>query len=128
MFSTSHNVPQWASDAKTTLILGANEAALKLWRYPRDKFIGLPATNLLCAEEVPRAEKLKHINLWGETGPWKCTRGDGSVFFMRVRWQQIIYSGQLCDYVFCTEMGDSLETMQPLPELIPAKSPNTAKP
>jgi PAS domain-containing protein len=108
-----HNfrVPQWLSDATSNVIVEANEAALQVWRYPREQFVGLPATALLCEEEVPKSERIRHTNLWGETGPWRCRRGDGSECYMRVRWQQIDYKGRLCNYVFAVELGETLDLM-----------------
>jgi len=114
MFNLSNTLPQWVSDASSTAIVDANDAALRLWRYRRDEFIGRPATDLLCEEEVPRSERLRQINQWGETGPWRCKRGDGSEFFMSVRWQQVVHNGLLCNFVFPTAVGESLESLHPI--------------
>jgi hypothetical protein len=123
MFGLSDNrVPQWLSDPKTNLLLDANDAALQFWRYSREQFIGLPATDLLSADEVPRSEYLKHRNLWGETGPWKCRRGDGSLCFVKVRWHQIMYNGHLSDFAFLTALGENLESLQPTHELLETKA------
>jgi PAS domain-containing protein len=69
MLDRSSPMPQWISDAATTLIVDANEAALRFWRYTREQFIGMPATRLLFEEEVPRSEEMRRKNQWGETGP-----------------------------------------------------------
>jgi len=105
-------VPQWHSDAKTSLILDANEAAARLWGYKREEFLGLPATALLCPEELPKQRRIQKANRWGETGPWKCRRKDGSVFYILLRWHQMTIDGRLCDFCFVVELGESLATMR----------------
>lgn len=128
MFALSDKLPQWVSDAETTIIMDATDSALKLWRYKRADFVGRPATDLLCTEEVPKSERLRRINLWGQTGPWRCRRGDGSEFFMSVRWQQLTYKGTLCNYVFPVEIGESLDSMRKIVNKGMPKAPASHKP
>src|SRR3954467_6882699 len=125
MFGLGNNrIPQWLSDPKTGRLVDANDAALQFWRYSREQFIGQPATDLLCKEEVPKSEDLSRKNLWGETGPWRCRRGDGSLCVVKVRWHQIPYNGTLCDFVFPIAVGDTLESLQPTTERPSAKAFN----
>lgn len=113
MLAKSSSLPQWLSDAKTTHIVDANDAALDFWRYTRERFIGMPATQLLFEDEVPLSEGLRKRNLWGETGPWRCRRGDGSQCYMVVRWQEIEYEGRRCHFVFPVKFGESLSSLEP---------------
>jgi hypothetical protein len=123
MFSKSNPLPQWISDTETALLVDANDVALKLWRYERDNFIGRLATNLLCESEVQKSESQRRLNKWGESGPWKCRRGDGSECFMLVRWQQIDYQGRLCNFVIGIEVGETLDSMKPIAPQAQAASP-----
>ena len=110
----SSPIPMWYSDAETEQIVDANDAALQFWRYDRSQFIGMRATQLLEAEELPRQKKAAQRNLWGETGPWKCRRGDGSRLYATVRWQRITHMSRLCDFVFVATAGDSLTSLERL--------------
>jgi PAS domain-containing protein len=105
-------VPMWCCDADTSRVFDANEAALRFWRYEREHFIGMPSTNLLCPEELARQAKLAKMNLWGETGPWKCRRGDGSILYVKVRWQRAMSGKRVCDFVFLSGVGESVESIE----------------
>ena len=105
-------VPMWCSDADTEEIVDTNDAALRFWRYDRAQFVGMRATRLLCVEEMPRQQELAKQNLWGETGPWKCRRGDGTILYVTVRWQRMMRSKRVCDFVFASAAGDSVASLE----------------
>lgn len=114
MFDPSSPIPQWYSDADTEKILKANKAALRFWGYDESKFVGMLATNLLDQRELARQKKLARENRWGETGPWKCRRADGSEVFVKVRWQRIKEDERLCDFTFIVEAGMTQDSLAPL--------------
>ena len=114
MFTRYSPIPQWFSDPESGTIVEANSAALRFWGYSREQFIGLDATRLLAAAELPKQKKLAKANVWGETGPWQCERADGSQAFVKLRWQKISYGDRLYDFAFVTEAGVTQETLTPL--------------
>jgi PAS domain S-box-containing protein len=113
MISNRSPLPQWCSDAKSTLLVDANDAALRFWGYDRDQFIGMPATRLLCEEELPKQLEAANLDRWGETGPWKCRRADGTVLYMTVRWHRGNYRERYCDCVYLVAVGESIESLKP---------------
>jgi PAS domain-containing protein len=115
VLSSFSSVPQWISDHETGLIVDANPSAFEFWRYSRDTFIGLPALSLLVEEERFESEAIRRANRWGKTGPWKCVRGDNSIFFLTVRWHQMrLANGRFSNFVFAVEAGETISTMKPL--------------
>ena len=108
----SSRVPMWCSDADTDELIDANDAALRFWRYERQQFIGMQATQLLSPDELPKQRTLAKRNLWGETGPWKCRRGDGSFVYATVRWQRVMQADRVCDFVFVAAGGESLASIE----------------
>ena len=114
MFDRASEIPQWVVDASRNVICDVSDSALRVWRYARKDLIGRSALDLLCEEERPKSEKLRRANRWGETGPWKCRRGDGSLVYMTVRWQQVQYEGRWCIFVFVLTWGETLSNMQPV--------------
>jgi hypothetical protein len=112
VISSSSSLPQWCSDAESTLLVDANDAALRMWGYDRDQFIGMPATRLLCEEELPKQMEVAKRNVWGETGPWKCRRNDETLFYLTVRWHRAMYRGHLCDCVYVVTVGESIHSLK----------------
>jgi|tagenome__1003787_1003787.scaffolds.fasta_scaffold18380941_1 PAS domain S-box-containing protein len=114
MFNPSSPIPQWYSDAETEQILKANKAALRFWGYDEGEFLRMRATQLLFPEELARQKKLARENRWGETGPWRCRRRNGSELFVKVRWQRMMSDNRLCDFAFIVEAGDTRDSMTPV--------------
>lgn len=114
MFDPASAIPQWYSDAQTAKIVKANKAALRFWGYKETEFVGMPATRLLDQSELQRQKEFARKNRWGETGPWRCRRGDGSEVFVKVRWQRLTADERLCDFAFVVEAGETPSSMAPL--------------
>jgi PAS domain-containing protein len=113
MISHISLLPQWCSDAESTVLLDVNDAALRMWRYDRDQFLGMPATRLLCEEELPKQLEAAKANRWGDTGPWKCRRGDGTVFYLTLRWHRGLQGERLCDFAYVVGVGESIQNLRP---------------
>jgi len=114
MFSKTSHVPQWIADLRAGRMLEANDAALEFWRMTREQFLTSKFDEFIHPEEMPRWEKYIKMDRWGESGPWKCTRGDGTIFYCWTRWQMIDYEGTQCAIVFPVRAGDSVGTMAEL--------------
>jgi PAS domain-containing protein len=114
MFSRNSHIPEWVGDLRAGRMLDANDAALKFWRMTLDQFLTTEIENFFQPEEVPRWETFIEQMAWGESGPWKCTRGDGTIFHCSTRWQMIHYQGVYCAFVFPLRAGDTPATMKEL--------------
>jgi PAS domain S-box-containing protein len=111
MIDHSSAVPMWCSESETGLIVDANDAALRFWGYARESFIGMPATRLLCDDELKRQRKLTRTAIRGVTGPWKCRRADGSIVIVTVRWERTTKRDKSHDMVTLHSAGDRAETL-----------------
>ena len=112
MFSRVSPIPQWLADLQARKMLDANEAALKFWRMTREQFLSVKVDDFFHPDEITRWENFVADNTWGESGPWKCSRGDGTIFYCTVRWQMTDYQGAYCAFVFPLRAGDSPTTME----------------
>lgn len=111
MFSHVSPIPQWVGDLGARRMLDANQAALRFWRMSLDQFLNLPMEEFFQPEEVPRWENFIEEMAWGESGPWRCTRGDRSIFYCSIRWQMIDYRGVYAAFVFPLRAGDTPTSM-----------------
>lgn len=111
MFNRNSPVPQWVADLEHRKMLDANDAALEFWRMIRQEFLTKDVELFFHADELTRWETYIASGRWGESGPWKCTRGDGTVFYCSTRWQMIDYNGVHCAFVFPLRSGDSPTAM-----------------
>jgi PAS domain S-box-containing protein len=107
-------LPQWIADLRGGKMLDANDAALQFWGMTREQFLAANFDRFFHPEEMPRWEEYVQKDVWGESGPWKCTRGDGAVFYCTVRWHMMQYQGVYCAFVFPLYAGDSPAAMAPL--------------
>src|SRR5581483_8925148 len=99
MFRKASRVPQWIVDLDERRMLDANEAALEFWRLTHEEFLARPVQEFLHPSELARWKKYIATGKWGESGPWKCVRGDGSLFYCFARWQMVEYRGTYCGFV-----------------------------
>src|SRR5262249_31168560 len=114
MFEHRSSIPQWVADLGQRKMVEVNQAALKFWGMTREQFLTSDFDKFFHPDEMPRWEVFIQENRWGESGPWRCTRGDGSVFYCTVRWQMIEHDGRQCAFVFALRAGDSPKTMTDL--------------
>ena len=114
MFSHKSTVPQWIVDLKELVMLDSNEAGLKLWRMSIDQFRSTAPEDFFHPDGVPRWIQYLKTQAWGESGPWKCIRGDGTIFYCTVRYQLIDHKGKQVGFVFALRAGESLETIASL--------------
>ena len=111
MFNRTSSIPQWVADLQRHRMVDANEAALTFWGMTREQFLTNEFSKFFHPEEMPRWKVFIEKDQWGETGPWKCTRGDGTVFYCTARWQMIDHDGNPCAFVFPVRAGNSPSTM-----------------
>jgi PAS domain-containing protein len=124
MINRTSPVPQWVADLGRRRMLDANEAALKFWRMTQDQFLTTDIERFFHKDEVERWENYIDQQTWGESGPWRCTRGDGTIFYCTIRWHMMEYQGVYSAFVFPLRAGDLPTTMVD----VEFKQPANAKP
>lgn len=111
MFNRASSLPQWVADLDRRRMVDVNAAALQFWGMTREQFLTSDFDKFFHPEGMGRWETFTQEDRWGESGPWKCTRGDGSVFYCTVRWQMIDHNAAHCAFVFPVRAGGSPESM-----------------
>jgi PAS domain S-box-containing protein len=111
MFSRTSSLPQWVADLEDRKMVDVNEAALQFWGMTREQFLTNDFDKFFHPEEMGRWKTFIQEDRWGESGPWKCTRGDGTIFYCTVRWQMIDHDGVQQAFVFPVRAGDSPKRM-----------------
>ena len=111
MFNRASSLPQWVADLEGRKMVDVNEAALQFWGMTREQFLTNEFDKFFHPEEMMRWQTFIEQDRWGESGPWKCTRGDGSIFYCTTRWQMIEHNGAHCAFVFPVRAGDSPNSM-----------------
>ncbi len=111
MFNPISSLPQWVADLNRRKMVDVNQAALTFWGMTRTQFLTNDFAKFFHPDEMPRWEVFIEQDRWGESGPWKCTRGDGSVFYCTTRWQMIDHDGAQCAFVFPVRAGEQPNTM-----------------
>ena len=114
MFSKTTHIPQWVVDLRARCMVDVNDAALNFWRMTREQFLTNSVETFFHPDEMPRWEAFIKANRWGETGPWRCRRGDQTEFYCTVRWQLIESEGNDRAIVFAVRAGDSVANIADL--------------
>lgn len=122
MISLTSHIPQWIADLENRRMLDVNPAALQFWRMTRQQFLAASFSQFFHPDEMPRWENYIQQGTWGETGPWKCTRGDGTVFYCTVRWHMMDHQGVYSALIFPVRAGDSPTTMVQLENRAPGRA------
>src|ERR1700674_5426020 len=99
------SAPCWYTDSRTLIVKGANAAALRLFGYSEEEFIGMSAVRLVSSLDRPRIDAIRAAEKRGEAGSFTYIRKDGSTFRADIRWHQSEYRGALCDCAIVTGVG-----------------------
>jgi PAS domain S-box-containing protein len=96
------------ADLETERFIAASDAALRLFGYSRDEFMGLRPKDIVVAEEHSglEARRARSRARWGEGHTWTCIRRDGSRFTMKVRFHVTEVNGRQAYLVMATDVRD----------------------
>ena len=91
-----HPDPLWVYDQGTTAFLAVNDAAVKLYGYTRNEFLGLTLDAIRPAEDVPRLREHRSHAGSGlvEAGEWRHRKKDGTVFDVEVTRHTLTFAGR----------------------------------
>ncbi len=101
--------PMWITDENTLEFLDVNEAALKLYGWPREAFLRMTAKDIRPPEDVPQF--LRQMTQQGGSraafvGEWRHLRRDGSVFDVSITISCIPYAGRAARLVLVNDITD----------------------
>ncbi len=104
-------LPTFLYDPETLTILAANKAAVMVFGYTQQEFIGLSLLVTVHPEDAahlkPAIERSQKVG-YSSTGKWKNVKKDGSSFYMRVHSNATVYNNKPCRIVVAFDIEDEL--------------------
>ncbi len=107
--------PMYVYDLAQTRFIAVNDAALRLYGYTRDAFIGMPVEELIAPEEVPRFRSavgdLKRGRYHGlsYSGLWQHRRRDGSELDVEITATDHLFDGSPARVVLALDVTERVE-------------------
>jgi PAS domain S-box-containing protein len=108
----SNPVPMWICDQETLQFLEVNQAAVKLYGYSREEFLGMGLTDIHPPHDVPRL--LKHLGrgrseleFWGH---WQQSRKDGRVMDVEITSNELDLAGRPAVLMMVQDITPHLRT------------------
>jgi PAS domain S-box-containing protein len=101
------SVPVWRIDVDTMRYIDANDAAVKMFGYPREELLQKTIFDIIAPEhQAALKQHLTHRRDTGEVGEWICRRKDGSRFGFKVRYQDEEVSGSTISFRYASEVRE----------------------
>ena len=110
------NDPMFIYSIEDLKFLKVNEAALKLYGYTEDEFLGMDLTDLYAPEDIQTLvetsskETVEH----GFTGPWRHKKKDGSTVLVEINKSKVDYEGVLSHFNIIKDISKDIETEKEL--------------
>ncbi len=114
---SAHPFPMWMYDRATLCFLDVNRAAVDVYGYSREEFLGMKILDIRPPEEVPVLLRVVTQDITGfiRPGVWRHRRKDGSIIFVAITACQYQYdeiAGELVVAVDVTEKCQMEETLR----------------
>jgi hypothetical protein len=108
LFDANPN-PMWVFDPETLAFLAVNQAAVRLYGYSLDEFLGMTIKDIRPPDEVPALlERLQDpaSGVSRSDGPWKHRRKDGSCLDVEISSSAIVFGGTAARLILATDVSD----------------------
>lgn len=102
----SHPQPMWVYDLQTLRFLEVNEAAISLYGYSRDEFLGMSIKSIRPIEDWPQLEENLNKSTGGlqRSGEWRHRLKDGRIVFVEISSSEIDFEGRGARLVIATDV------------------------
>ncbi len=102
----NHPNPLWIFDINTLKFLAVNNAAINNYGYSKEEFLEMSVYEIGTKEEKERLDyHLKHINDNNREGAyWQHKKKDGSIIWVDVSSNRLIYDGKEAEMVLATDV------------------------
>ena len=110
------NDPMFIYSIEDLKFLKVNEAALKLYGYTEEEFLGMDLTDLYAPEDIQTLvetsskETIEH----GFTGPWRHKKKDGTTVLVEISKSKVDYNGVLSHFNIVKDISKDIETEKEL--------------
>ncbi|HMM36657.1 MAG TPA: PAS domain S-box protein, partial [Thermoanaerobaculia bacterium] len=108
MLFEDNPAPMWVFDVETLRFLAVNTAAVGLYGYSRDEFLGMTLREIRPPEDGPALQADVHVPRTGvrSSGPWRHRTKDGRTLFVEIVTHDVAYEGRAARLVL---VGDVTE-------------------
>lgn len=110
----SNPLPVWIVNKENYYFLDVNDAALKLYKYTKEEFLSLKATQIRPKDEVE--EYIKSMNndsiVIRTSGPWTHIKKSGEIIKVEITAENILYDNILCNLVVINNITEKVKTQK----------------
>ncbi len=110
------NDPMFIYSIEDLKFLKVNEAALKLYGYTEEVFLGMDLTDLYAPEDIQTLVETsgKETAEHGFTGPWRHKKKDGTTVLVEINKSKIDYDGKLAHFNIIKDISKDIEAEKEL--------------
>jgi len=103
-------------DPQTRQIFAANDVALILYGFPREKLLSMKTLDLVIEEERNRvvSTTVYQNDAVQSTGPWQIRRGDGRIIFVEALSHTVEFNGKPARIALINDVTERLENQRTL--------------
>lgn len=114
LFYVLHPDPMWVFDFETLQFLDVNEAAVEVYGYSREDFLGMTIGDIRPQEDVPRLLADIGAARQGQrqAGIWRHRKKSGEILFVRVEARTIEWNGRPARLVSVRDMTRAVQAEQ----------------
>jgi PAS domain S-box-containing protein len=104
-------LPQWMYDLNTFKFMSVNEAAINHYGYSREEFLQMSVLDIRPAEDkenVIISSKRMLANGTKRSGIWRHIKKDGTLIYVNISSQKIIFNNRPCILVTAQDFSDAI--------------------
>lgn len=108
--------PMWVFDVETLRFLAVNDAAVSLYGYSREEFLGRTLQDIRPVEDAAAVELDVRVERAGArvSGPWRHLRKDGSSILVQIQSHDLTFEGRPARLILVTDVTERLSAEEKL--------------
>ena len=116
MLFEDNPAPMWVFDVETLRFLAVNEAAVNLYGYTRDEFLGMTLREIRPAEDAAALQADVHVPRTGvrSSGPWRHQRKDGRSLLVEIVTHDVSFEGRAARLVLVRDVTERVRAEEKL--------------
>ncbi len=100
--------PMWVYDSETLRFLDVNDAAIRVYGYPRAEFLSMTIAEIRLPEDVAamrNAVQTPRAGVWRD-GPWRHLRRDGTALWVEVAANSLVFHGRPARLILAVDVTE----------------------